>query len=621
MCGIVGMYNFKRGSLQQNYFKNCLQTMQHRGPDDKDIWHNNENYIAGFVRLSIRDLSTKGRQPMFSSCGKYCISFNGEIYNTATLQILLQPFDVQYHSTSDTEVLLYAIIHLGIEKTLAIADGIFAFAWYDIQQNRLILARDRVGVKPLYAGIHQNGVVYSSQYDHIINHPYFINNGFCDASVGSYLQLGYVPEDAGAVQQTKMLLHGYYYIVENGSIKSFSYYEYGNNKKSAEKNIEHTLSAAAQNQLVSDVPVGSFMSGGVDSTLITYYANQKQTIQSFTIGVKDSSMDESETAQQFAQLFKTKHDCRFIDSSVFTGLIQDHFKAFSEPFADFSSLPTLLLSAFAREKVTVALSGDGGDELFWGYPRNRKVPALAPFYQKKLWPRRLKLLLAKIKDPATTDLARHWSMQNFMEYYYSSLGITGSLHWLPKIFKIKPASSFFLTEMEEKNNAELNNIEALMNMVRKMEVDIHLQRILLKVDRASMFHSLEVRVPFLSNDMLALSESYAYTDCIAGNEGKMNLKKLLIDKAGEKLVLKPKKGFTIPMDEWMRTVIKNDVTEKIMYMPAHLAVMFNRAQLQQLLQQHMSGKQNAGWLIWAIYCLVQWDALHRKNNILYAAAE
>lgn len=613
MCGIAGMYNFTRGDLYRNYFQACVKTMKHRGPDDDDIWDNNENYIAAFVRLSIRDLSINGRQPMFSADKNFCISFNGEIYNTDELKNLLKPYHISYHSSSDTETLLYSIIHLGIEKTLSVADGIFAFAWYDLKKNSLILARDRVGIKPLYAGISENGVVYSSQYDHIINHPYFKENTLCASAVGNYLQFGYVPEDMGAIANTKLLLHGYYYVVEDNKVKEFPYYKYGTHTTTRDKkDLAETLSNAVQSQLVADVPVGTFMSGGVDSTLVTYYANKKQPVQSFTIGVKDSAMDESAVANDFAAIFGTKHLAEFIDSGAFKQLINDHIKAFSEPFADYSSLPTLLLSAFTRKKVTVALSGDGGDELFWGYPRNVRALSLIPFYKKKLMSRRLSLVTSKIKQPSRVDVRRHWHIQNFTDYYYSSLEITGAVQWLPKIFNgtIRPTS--FFEEIKSDSYKE-TSADALMNVARRLEVDIHLQRILLKVDRASMYHSLEVRVPFLNNDMLDLSEQYHYSDCIEGNIGKANLKSLLASYTSKELVYKPKQGFTVPLHDWLRKDLKNDVAEKIMYMPSHLSAMFNRKALLQLYNEYLNGADDTGWLVWAIYALVLWDAEHRNK--------
>jgi asparagine synthase (glutamine-hydrolysing) len=610
MCGIAGIYNFKCSVLQEDYMQWCLHTMKHRGPDAQNIWHNNKNYITAFARLAIRDLSENGNQPMRSDDGNYCITFNGEIYNTEILAQLLKPYRTSFHSSSDTELLLYALIYLGVDETLKIVDGIFAFAFYDEQKNSLILARDRVGIKPLYIGTSKDGIVFSSQYDHIINHSFLCAETFDATVVSTYLSLGYMPENSGIVTNTKLLPHGFYLSVSEKKTEMIRYYSYGAERDKNAISLENILSNSVTSQLVSDVPVGTFMSGGVDSTLISYFANKSAPIQSFTIGVKNNNVDESETAQAFADIFKTQHHTEFISSDDLVKLLDDNAKAFTEPFADFSSLPVLMLSKFAREKVTVALSGDGGDELFWGYPRNRKALNFIPFYQKKLWARRAQLLVDKIKNRSAVHLVRHWNVNDFMEYYYSSFFITGADFWLPKICNAQPEKSFFYNEGKNFYEGKLNTTNELMQMMRKLETDIHLQRILLKVDRASMFHSLEVRVPFLSNSMLDYSLQKNYTDCIEGENGKMNLKKLLISKSRESLVLQPKKGFVIPIDEWLRKEIKDEVREKILDMPAQLSPFFNKKELEILLSKHMKDGQNWGWFIWAIYSLVKWENTH-----------
>ncbi len=610
MCGIAGMYVFEKIDLQINYFKWCLSTMKHRGPDGQNIWHNDKSYITAFTRLAIRDLSECGNQPMHSDCGNFCITFNGEIYNTDVLIRLLKPFRSNFHSTSDTEVLLYALMHLGVDKTLQTIDGIFAFSFYNQQNNSVILARDRMGVKPLYIGISKDGVVFSSQYDHLINHSFFKNNNFDETAISSYLSLGYVPENSGIVNNTKLLPHGYYFSISAKEIKEICYYSYGSGSFQKSNTLENILNTSVSSQLISDVPVGTFMSGGVDSTLVSYFANKHTELQSFTIGIQNSNMDESEAAKAFADLFHTEHRCKFIASSNLLNLIEDNAEAFSEPFADFSSLPVLMLSKFAKEKVTVALSGDGGDELFWGYPRNRKALNFIPFYQKSMWARRVKLLLGKIKNRSATHLLRHWNAADFMEYYYSSFFITGATFWLPKICKASVSKAFFYNECEHFYKGKLNSEIDLMEMIRKLEMDIHLQRILLKVDRASMFHSLEVRVPFLSNAMLDYSLQTNYQDCISRNDGKINLKKLLIEKSNAELVMQPKKGFIIPIDDWLRKEIRKEVEEKILDMPSPLAIFFNKKKLELLLTKHMTDKENWGWFIWAIYSLVNWESTH-----------
>lgn len=615
MCGIAGIYNFKHAPLQKQFVRQCLVTMHHRGPDSQEMWDNGENYITGFCRLAIRDLSANGNQPMLSGCGNYCITFNGEIYNTGVLKNLLRPYRTSFISTSDTEILLYSLIHLGVKETLQAADGIFAFAFYNIKQNTLVLARDRVGIKPLYIGYSADGIVYSSQYDHIINHPYLRNEGINTSAIGAFLSLGYVPENTGAINKTSLLLHGYYYVIEAGNVTPHKYYDYPMGLVTENNQLDEVLYAAVQSQLVSDVPLGTFMSGGVDSTLVTYFANKQASVNSFTIGIKGHRLDESGTAQQYAGIFGTKHACRFITSADMLQLITDNTRAFSEPFADFSSLPTLMLSKFAREKVTVALSGDGGDELFWGYARNLSALKSIPFYKGPGIARKSRLLAAKFKNKKGFTINRHWNEQDFLSYYYHALFITGAQQWLQYIFKDEALEDYYYTNLHNSKPA-LNNNNDYMNVVRKLEVDTHLQRILIKVDRASMYHSLEVRVPLLSNSVLDASNAYSYKQCIIQGKGKMPLKQALMQKAGEQLVNKPKKGFVIPMGEWMRGELKKDVSEKILNMPHHLAGMFNKPQLEKLVTNHMSGTNDWGWFLWAIYSLVNWDNYHRNNKQL-----
>ncbi len=616
MCGIIGIYNYRQAPSQETYVKWCLNRMHQRGPDDKRIWSNNINYITGFTRLSIRDLSAHGSQPMLSAGEKFCISFNGEIYNTLHLKELLKNYFIDYKSTSDTEVLLYSIIHLGIRKTLDEADGIFAFAFYDIEQNKLILARDRMGVKPLYAGFTPENVVFSSQYDCIINHSSIRNQGINASAIGNYLSLGYIPENEAALNNTKLLLHGYYYEISSAGIHEYCYYSFPLHQKQKSLELEHTLRSAVQSQLVSDVPVGTFMSGGTDSTLVTHFANEQSPVQSFTIGVKHATMDETKNAEIFSSIFKTSHNSRSFNKTDLINLIDENTKSFSEPFADYSSLPVLMLSRFAREKVTVALSGDGGDELFWGYPRSIKAISYLHYYKDEPGVRRARLLLNKAKSPMATDIKRHWNEPDFLSFYYHALFITGALANVAEVFLPEGFRAWHYKKIKKENIQQDETF--MMNVARKLEMDIHLQRILLKVDRASMHHSLEVRVPMLNNQMLNYAATCNFNDCINELNGKWNLKKLLINKSHKDLVLQPKKGFTIPVGDWVRDTIYKDVMEKIMNMPPSLSVFFNRRNLEYLIKQHMSETVDNGWFLWALYSLVNWHNAHvniyKTNN-------
>ncbi|GEO09939.1 asparagine synthase (glutamine-hydrolyzing) [Segetibacter aerophilus] len=614
MCGIVGIFNY-RDSIEgeRPFIEWALKSMHHRGPDSNGTWTNNENYITGFVRLSILDLSENGNQPMISACGKYALSFNGEMYDVGKYRKRLQNEGVTFRSTTDTEVLLYALIHWGEEYVLEQFDGLFAFAFYNVVANSLILARDRSGIKPLYVGHSSQGLVYSSQYDHIINHHSIKSNPLHTGAVGAYLSLGYVPENSGVVTSTFLLPHGYYLHVNSAGFTRHRFFNYSLLQKGkAAKSLEQVLEENVRAQLVSDVPVGTFMSGGVDSPLVSYYANKHTNIQSFTIGVDDKKIDESKAAEEYANIFHTQHFCQHITEKDLLETIADNTKAFSEPFADFSSIPTLVLSKFARQKVIVALSGDGGDELFWGYPRNQRMLREGMAFRQNKLERVLSFGREKVTGAKRIIRRRHLQVRNFPAYYYRSLFITGAEQWLPELFDNEIEEAFFLKKLYEEEGAQDVTEQNIMNVLRKLEFDIHLQRILLKVDRASMFHSLEVRVPILSNEMIDYSSTMNFESCIKNGQGKYNLKQLLISKSNEQLVLQPKKGFVIPIGNWLRKELKKDVEDKIMNMPGELSHLFERRELEKILNEHNESKQDLGWLIWSLYSLVNWHHQHRK---------
>lgn len=616
MCGIVGVFNYCDSVESETPFIHwALKSMHHRGPDSNGIWSNNINYITGFVRLSILDLSEHGNQPMLSACGNYAISFNGEIYNTDSYRRRLQQEGVVFHSTTDTEVLLYGLKHWGEKYVLENFDGLFAFAFYNAALNTLILARDRSGIKPLYIGQSSRGIVYSSQYDHIINHRTIKSNALHTGALGAYLSLGYVPENSGVVTSTFMLPHGYFLRVNDSGLSRHRFFNYslGQHPRSL-KTLEQILDENVKAQLVSDVPVGTFMSGGVDSPLVSYFANKHTNIQSFTIGVDDEKMDESKAASEYAATFNMQHFCQQITEKDLLETITDNTKAFSEPFADFSSIPTLLLSKFARQKVTVALSGDGGDELFWGYQRNERMLREGMAFRQNRLMRILHFGKEKVTGSKRLIRRRHLQVTNFPAYYYRSLFITGAEQWLPEWFDPEVEEAFFLKNVYGEEGILDVTEHNIMNVLRKLEFDIHLQRILLKVDRASMYHSLEVRVPLLSNEMIDYSNTLDYTSCIKNREGKYNLKQLLISKSNEKLVMQPKKGFVIPIGRWLRKELRKDVEEKIMNMPGELAPLFKKKELEKMLSDHNRSRQDLGWMIWSLYSLVNWHQQHRNAN-------
>ncbi len=611
MCGLAGCFSFSGHVPDENYFQWCIHSMKHRGPDDSGLWSNKRNYLAAFVRLSIRDISSHGHQPMFSADGNYCITFNGEIYNTNHIKNALKPFSIAWQSSSDTEVLLYAIIHFGINDVLELIDGMFAFAYYDIKNDALILARDRMGIKPLYIGKNKNGVVYSSQYDHIINHVYFRKNSISSIGLCQYLQLGYVPPGSGIMEETWLVPQGHYYTIKQHQINAHQYYDFA--KESIvhpQSNLSEALVSSVESQLVSDVPVGCFLSGGVDSSLITSVASKiNSSINCFTIGNHDNKFDESEKAAAVANTAKLNHHIAYLGLDNAVGLIQQHVAAFSEPFADHSSLPLLHLASFTKQKATVALSGDGADELFWGYNRSLKLLDTSKLYSHLHFLRKPLANLHKIYHANGVIGAGYWNQNNFDILYYQRLFNIGSYELVPELFSENQTLPTSITALSKELKSNTDTL-VLMNHARYIELQFHLQRILLKTDRAAMFSGLEVRVPFLSNAMLKYAASLTYKDCIQKNNGKHNLKQMLAGIMGSDFAFQKKQGFVIPIEQWMKGPLKKDIIEKLFDLPTILDHYFDRQKLRNHINEYFKEKNNHGYFIWTMYVLVLWYHFH-----------
>lgn len=618
MCGIVGILTSESDIRQEEGFVRwALRSMKHRGPDSIGIWDDGRKYMTGFVRLAIRDTSSAANQPMVSPCGHYVLSFNGEIYNTDAFIPGLEARGVKLKTTSDTEVLLHSLIHFGHEAVLPKLDGIFGFGFYDIRAGRLLLARDRAGIKPLYFSRARNCLVFSSQYDHVINHPSAKEWSIDPEVLRTYLELGFVPSGRGIVQNTELLASGSYLLVDApGEVKFGRYYDFPamGNEASDQAQLGEILSKSVKEQLVSDVPIGTFLSGGVDSPLVSSYAKKNASrMHSYTIAVDDKVHDESDGAQFYSRAIGTEHHVKTITQQDLIHLTQQNTEAFSEPFADFSSLPTLMLSGFVRETITVALSGDGGDELFWGYPRN----VLAYRHLDLITGPRLRTL-AKIarevvlRKPRTIPL-RYARVANIVEYAYRSTRIPGAEEWVSLLCDAPSATSQSYCEPLARLIPEDPSPTVLMGFLRKVEFDLHLQRILLKVDRASMFKSLEVRVPFLSNAMLDFAAGSTPAACIQGKQGKVNLKTLLSQLTGSDRAFQAKRGFSIPIGDWLRGPLRADVEGKLHNLPSGLRELISGKAVERLVRSHMVEGDDSGWLVWCLYSLVNWHDFHRNS--------
>ena len=612
MCGIVGVFKFEEDKFpEEKYLKWCLDNMRHRGPDSNGIWHSEgELYSTGFVRLAIRDLSDVGNQPMLSNCGNYIISYNGEIYNTDFLRKKLSPFNIDFRSKTDTEILLYLLKYYSPSVVLPWLDGIFAFSFYDIVNHKLILGRDQLGVKPLYIGQHENGIAFSSQYNHICNHRWIRSNSWNPADIGLYLQLGYFPSGHAPLKGSSLFPEGTYAEITKDNISFCSYYYFGDEDKTLKDvDFESEITYSIKSQLVSDVPIGTFLSGGVDSPIISALMCRLKEVTAYTIGIKESHDDESANANFYASRFNISHKIKHLTESDLLLKLDENFSAFSEPFADYSSIPTLYVSEFAKKDVTVVLSGDGPDELLWGYKRNKKAYKAAGAFKYSKFSMVILLILKKILQLKKINISkRHLQVKDFAEYCYRTNFISGSDVLLKRFFKVKPAQPVGLERIRKQFNK--TDPQSIMEMIRNIEIKFHLPRILLKVDRASMYHSLEVRVPYLSKNFITYSARLNSTQCVHNAHGKMPLKEWLSKESGSDLCFEEKKGFTIPLNLWIKGELYDKIERSFKTIPEDWGTYFRRNQLLLILEEHKTDKNDWSWVIWSVYSLLMWRQYH-----------
>ncbi len=610
MCGFFGMFSFSDDvNKSEDFLRYALEDLSRRGPDQCGIWED-QNVKLGFRRLSIQDLSEAGNQPMVSPSGHYVIVYNGEIYNTDELIRWANIERSKLKGHSDTEILLLCVEKKGIRDTLKRSDGIFAIAIYDTHNKRIILARDHAGIKPLYYGYSNDGLVFSSHYHLVTAHPYFSGNKVQPAALYNYFKYGFIQEGEGLLTNTFNLPHGHYICLSKEAAGSWipyidpcELYDTGGNMPT-EKELSDTYKNVVKSQLVSDVPVGTFLSGGVDSTITSAFAGEiKKDITAFTIGVDDPALDETAEASRFANYFKLNHVIKTIDEKAIVDIMDDYDRSMAEPLADYSSLMTLKVCELAKEQFTVVLSGDGGDELFWGYPRFREATKYISFFNSSKLSRLIRILKGRVNGIIIpVQLLR---FNNFQQYYLSKQGIPGAEYWTGLLMgkRIKPELPFFAKLTANDVSGE----KSAMLYARAMEYHIHMQRVLLKVDRASMYHSLEVRTPILSRQMINISKNYQYSDCVDNTKAKLPLRKLLRSLLPSGAADSgSKKGFTPPLNKWLRDTLKERFEKRLFSVPDIFSNVINVNIIQRMWNEHQSGQKDWTWMIWSIYSLFTW---------------
>lgn len=605
MCGFVGIFDIENFLGKHSIFMDfAMNDLYRRGPDSQNTWKSdNEKLELGFARLAIRDLSEFGTQPMHSKDGRYTIVYNGETYNTNELAQFSGIEKELLLGSSDTEIILESIAKIGLKKVLERMDGIFAFALFDSLENKLFLVRDRAGVKPLYMGIKGGLIVFSSHYHHITSHDIFRSEEIMQSPLENYFRYGFIQEGEGLIKHTYFLPHGFVTTIDLNDLKWgwSSFLETKNRTIVNENDLVNISKSVIESQLISDVPIGCFLSGGVDSTFITQMSAQiDPTISGVTLGVNDIRYDESEEAIQTAEKLDINHVIAKFSENELPQILNDYRKSLCEPLADPSSILTLKVCEVAKRNVTVVLSGDGADELFWGYPRFFEAFRLISFFKIPKWRRVLRVLGSKLFTGRINLSLSLIRFKNFDEYYLNKQGLPGNIIWVKELFNKSLIN-------EHPMMYHLTDNSDFMGRARQIEFNIHLQRVLIKVDRASMFHSIEVRTPFLSNKFINLSKEYNYDQCVDGSVGKIPLRKINSQSASSDLNSRnSKKGFSPPIDMWLRKELKNDVEEVLFNMPKELSGLLNSNYIKKVWDEHQVGSRDNSWVIWSLFSLFVW---------------
>jgi asparagine synthase (glutamine-hydrolysing) len=627
MCGIAGCFDLTN-QLPDARLREIADAMAgrlvHRGPNEGAVWTDAAGGIAlGHRRLSIVDLSPAGGQPMHSACGRYTIVFNGEIYNHRDLRTELAAAGHAFRGHSDTEVLLAAIAAGGVRAALDKSNGMFATAVWDAQGRALTLARDRLGIKPLYYGWLGRQFVFASELKALRAHPEFrptIDRG----SLALFLQHSYIPAPATIYQGVRKLPPGCLLTVQAESAETAGPQPYWaleaaiqqgrenpfrGSEKAAADELQALLSDAIGLQRLADVPVGAFLSGGIDSSLVValMQAQRAGPVRTFTIGFHEPEYDEAPFAAAIAQHLRTDHAAQYITAAEAQQVIPRLPEMYDEPFADMSQIPTFLVSQLAREHVTVSLSGDGGDELFGGYDRYARIdriwrqiawlPAplrqtVATLYQRVVHQGirrragrslRSRVLAAVDRRALYEALHRHWERPASVVIGAGASGVeTGwQSHWIRR--------------------------ESFIEEMMALDTTTYLPDcILTKLDRASMAVSLEARVPLLDHRVVEFAWRLPLAMKYQRGSGKRLLRQILARHVPEALFERPKRGFGVPIGDWLRGGLRPWAEALLDADRLSAEGFFQPGPIREKWLEHQGGRANWQYLLWDVLMFQSW---------------
>lgn len=562
MCGIVGFLCFEK-TLDRSLLQIMTAQLAHRGPDAEGFFHDKFCGL-GHRRLSILDLSEQANQPFFSKDGRYVIVFNGEIYNFKEVAEKLQ---IKPRTTSDTEILVEAFALKGT-TCVQLFNGMFAFAIYDTHKKELYLCRDRIGKKPLYYFWNGHYFAFASELKSLMLFP-FIKKDLNYTAIEDFLHLGYIPRPHSIYEDVFKMFSGYWLKVSRKGMEENMYWDIQaclkkqkiNNEAEAEIQLENLLKSSIRYRLISDVPLGVFLSGGIDSSLVAALAQNVSNgkIKTFSIGFENEKYNEAPFSRKVAEHLQTEHYELILSAQESKKLFPEIIDVYDEPFADSSAVPTMLISAFAKKYVSVALAGDGGDELFQGYGMYQWAERLKkPFF--KLWRFAIAQILSLKKDisfqkgaqmfryPKGKHLASHIFSQE--QFLFSQKEVENLL-----TFPITSSGPLLSTQFAVMKCPHREQ-QALFDLQYYLQDDL-----LVKVDRASMRYALEVRSPLLDYRIVEFAFNLDTSLKYQNKTTKYLLKKILFRYLPSELFRRPKWGFAVPLMQWLRTDLRYLIDE------------------------------------------------------------
>ncbi len=640
MCGIAGVVTSRGEKVDRARLTAMTDILTHRGPDASGYWLSPSGEVGlGHRRLSILDLSPAGAQPMASASGRYTVAYNGEIYNFLALRTELEKQGATFRGHSDTEVMLTAFDRYGIVQALSRLDGMFAIAVWDEAEQSLTLIRDRIGIKPLYYR-HANGELsFASELRPIVTLQRKLP-AISPQALNEYLRLGYVPAPLSIFENIHKLPPGTYITYHNGKLSEPQ--KYWNLTQIARTSMEHSftdekealtaldagLRKSVASHMVADVPLGAFLSGGIDSSSVVALMQAKCTrpVKTFTIGFEDAAFNEAKHAAAVAKHLGTEHHELYITDADARAVIPSLPDMYDEPFADVSQIPTFLVSKLARGEVTVSLSGDGGDELFAGYNRYLFVTA---FWQKlqympaslrravgyilaspsaDAWDRVFRLLgpiLPTRLKPAMPGEKMHKVARTVSATTIHELQRRLISQWmLPEQALTAPykTAAPFLKHFS-------NDIADLPPVTQQMLWDAQtymVDDILTKVDRASMRVGLEARVPLLDHHIVELAFRIPLNMKLRDGQGKWLLKQMLYQYVPKELIERPKMGFGVPVDAWLRGPLREWAEEYLAEDRLRREGHFDATTIRQKWLAHREGSANHGGMLWTVLMFQLW---------------